>query len=66
MFQPTIKPWILVPDARKALIWYSDFHFWGGSPDPPLQDSCLWRSHGEAMHPLSKISGSAPVDTVMS
>ena len=26
-FQLTVRPWILVPDARKTLIWHSHFHF---------------------------------------
>ena len=33
-----IRPWILVPDARKTLIWHSDFHY------PRLQ-----HSHGEGV-----------------
>ena len=44
-FQLTIRPWILVPYARKTLIWHSDFQFSGG-PDPPIQASCIRCSHG--------------------
>ena len=45
LFQLNIRPSILVTDARKTLIWQSDFHFFLGE-GLQLQASCLRRSHG--------------------
>ena len=38
IFQLTLRPWILDPDARKTLIWHSDLHFFRGRV-PPVQIS---------------------------
>ena len=53
-FKLTVGPWILVPDARKTLIWHLDFlFFWGRAPQtpapglsPPFQNSWICPCYG--------------------
>ena len=62
--QLTIRPWILVPNARETLIWGSDFlFFWQRVPKTPcfrLRAFGVRMGGGGATPPLSKIAGSVP------
>ena len=54
-FSLTIRHWILVPDARKTLIWHSDFHFLHTFGTKKFQFfQCLRCSHGGVHSPFPK------------